>query len=119
MSGLFNLGDFVAHSGKTLPWKINCDALSPQDWECLARMVADMVGDFSLVVGVPRGGLALEAALRKYISPTGPTLIVDDVLTTGGSMNEFKYWEEDVVGSVVFARGKCPSWITPVFQMRV
>ena len=42
-------------------------------------------------------------------------LIVDDVFTTGASM-EALHTPGDI-GAVVFARGLCPSWITPLFQM--
>ena len=49
-------------------------------------------------------------------------LIVDDVLTTGNSMNKLLHslpyeHERGIVGAVVFARGPCPTWIKPLFQM--
>ena len=51
-----------------------------------------------------------------------PICIVDDVLTTGGSMNGFlqkRSWRNptDYIGWVVFARAKCPDWVTALFQM--
>ena len=51
-----------------------------------------------------------------------PICIVDDVLTTGGSMEEFKIkrsWRNptDYIGWVVFARIETPKWVTALFQM--
>jgi len=118
VNNLFQLGNFKSHSGETLPWKIDCDALVLQDWTCLARMIAEEVGAFGRLEGVPKGGLDLMEALRfhrhQYLS--GPLLIVDDVLTTGRSMEEQRAGR-DAIGAVVFARGPCPSWVTPLFQM--
>ena len=37
---LFQLGKFTSHAGKELNWKIECDALTDADWECLAEMIA-------------------------------------------------------------------------------
>ena len=47
---------------------------------------------------------------------------VDDVLTTGGSMNEFKRKRQfrnptDYIGWVVFARTPPPDWVNVLFQM--
>ena len=49
-------------------------------------------------------------------------MIVDDVLTTGGSMNDFmrkRHWRNptDYIGWVVFARSQPPDWVTALFQM--
>jgi hypothetical protein len=59
-------------------------------------------------------------ALEKYIDPDGDIrLIVDDVLTTGTSMEEARKqlgWD-DATGIVIFARGRCPDWILPIFDM--
>ncbi len=113
---LFKLGEFKSHSGDTLQWKIDCDALTVEDWSCLAWMIFDKVGKFGEVEGVPKGGLILEALLTFYIYEPGPLLIVDDVLTTGNSMEEHRNGR-DAIGAVVFARGPCPDWITPIFRM--
>jgi orotate phosphoribosyltransferase len=120
---LFRLGDFTLHSGSQSRWKIDCDALSPQDWEALAVMLVERLPAFGLVVGVPEGGLPLADALGKYADSVGPVLVVDDVLTTGRSMEEERefllkrYKPEDNLGAVVFARGPCPDWVYPLFRL--
>ena len=43
-------------------------------------------------------------------------LIVEDVVTTGGSMERIRA-DRLAVGVCVFARGPCPWWVTPLFQM--
>lgn len=123
---LFQRGDFTLHSGAKSLWKIECDSLTEEDWHTLAIMVRQIVGPFGHCIGVPRGGLKLQ----NYLSPMateGPCLIVDDVLTSGGSMTrERDRWlsggptipkYHEVIGAVIFARGLCPGWIEPVFQM--
>ena len=96
-----------------LSWKIECDDLTQMDWACLAEVISRRFL-FSEVVGVPRGGLALAKALQPYCT-SGPRLIVDDVLTTGQSMEGVRRYQDDV-GVVVFARGPCPDWVYPIFR---
>lgn len=113
---LFQSGEFRLHSGSRSSWKVDCDALNDTDLETLASMVVER-HVFSKVVGVPRGGLRLAKALEKYCMETGPTMVVDDVLTTGASMEAIKAQTPgDVVGVVIFARGVCPDWIRPLWQ---
>lgn len=115
---------FKLHSGKLSQFKIECDSLTDADWDSLALVIARQI-QYSEVVGVPTGGLKLEKALRKYKSEgsSHSTLIVDDVLTTGKSMVELRdkilkhTMAKKVIGVVVFSRGKCPKWVTPIFQM--
>lgn len=136
---IFKLGDFRAHSGAVLPWKVDLDDLASDDWACLARVVADLVGTFGRVEGVPRGGLRLADALRQYaVQPVSteeapwrspysrarrPLLVVDDVLTTGASMRDAAGAARGrdphvlIKGAVVFARSACPAWVTPVFTL--
>lgn len=103
MSGLFQTGNFALHSGAWSNWKVECDSLTEEDWRTLAAMIADRVS-FGRVEGVPRGGLPLARVLQPYREPGDPTLlIVDDVLTTGGSMEEHRAGR-DAVGYVVFNR---------------
>ncbi len=111
---MLTLGGFKSNSGKVLPWKIECDDLTSQDWECAARIVMDCVGWFGEVEGVPRGGLSFANALRPFVTG-GPLLIVDDVLTTGSSM-EAQRNGRAAIGFVLFARGTCPHWIRPIFE---
>lgn len=127
--GLFQLGDFPLSSGGRSPWKIECDALTTDDWAALALMAADLVPPFRSVVGVPRGGVPFANALRKYQtpSPLGCVLVAEDVVTTGRGMEEvlaeLKEYDNDPTvtycGVCVFARGRCPEWVRPLFQMRV
>ena len=84
---LFQRGDFILHSGRKAAWKIGCDALTDEDIVALAEMVRQVAASFSWVSGVPRGGLRLAKALELFVSSDAVGgLIVDDVLTTGGSM---------------------------------
>ena len=120
MSNLFVLGDFKMHSGGIGHWKIECDSLTDDDLQCLAFMLKERLPQFGFVFGVPRGGLRLAKALEQHKSPDiRRTLIVDDVLTTGKSMEEMRARIGDglVFGAVLFARGECPDWVTPLFRM--
>lgn len=99
---LFQTGNFRLASGAESRWKIECDALTPDDWRGLAAMIAERARGFSHVAGVPRGGLPLAEALRHHVSATGPRLLVDDVWTTGGSIAKFR--QPGDVCWVVFAR---------------
>lgn len=111
---LFVDGEFVAHSGDTLSYKIECDALSDASIACLAKDYARH-HQFGAIHGIPRGGLRLAAALEPYITE-GPVVIADDVLTTGGSMEQARIGKpETTIGVVIFARGLCPSWVTPLW----
>jgi len=116
---LFKFGAFTAHSGIHLPDKIECDALTDRDWDCVAAWFARKI-KFQAVVGIPSGGLKLARALEQYAHPDGHwhMLIVDDVLTTGKPMFEYrqKYPGVGVKGAVLFARIKnIPDWIQPRF----
>lgn len=116
---LFRLGEFKAHSGRILPWKIECDALTDGDLATLAHIAHDLVGPWSGVIGVPTGGLRFAEACAVLSTDVGPVLIVDDVLTTGGSMEEYRA-KVDMTGTkglVIFARGQCAGWVTPIFTM--
>jgi len=62
---LFVKEDFISHAGNPLTWKIECDALSDDDWACIAHMIVEQeTRPFSKVVGIPRGGKKLEKALH-------------------------------------------------------
>jgi hypothetical protein len=124
---LFQLKDFIMHSGGVGKYKIECDCLTDGDWETAAYWVHEKI-DFKLVRGVPTGGKRFQDALFKYRNPESSNfLIVDDVLTTGKSMEEYKHvlgiqhrmFDADlnVIGVVLFARTECPDWILPIFKM--
>ena len=84
--GLFRLGNFTLHSGDKSNWKIDCDALTDDDWLTLAFIIKSRVA-YGAVIGVPDGGTKLAYHLKRY-ETKGPVLIVDDVLTTGASMEK-------------------------------
>lgn len=126
--GLFQLGDFVLHSGDKVKWKIECDALCDDDWRCAAEMIAELV-PFSAVHGVPTGGNKLAELLRGKIRPNdnGPVLIVDDVYTTGASIRAVRDKlarashgsGQRHIGAVLFARRPIKwddRWVKAVFQ---
>lgn len=119
---LFNVGDFILHSGQQDFFKIDCDALTDYDTSSIAYLIADKI-KFSNVTGIPRGGMRLQCALEPYETKNyeDPWLIIDDVLSTGGTMEAHRRnimsIGSNVIGIVVFARGQCPDWITPIFQM--
>ena len=126
LMNLFESKDFTMHSGGRSDFKIECDALTDEDIATLAKIISSRVS-FRSVVGVPSGGIRLANALKPYciFDIDAPVLIVDDVLTTGASMEEEKTKYEETYGAskkrvflgvVIFARGKCPDWIKPIFQ---
>lgn len=89
---LFNYGDFTLHSGGGSTFKIDCDALTDNDLQALARIAVNILPPFGEVYGIPRGGERLAEALKPYATAGDKTLlIVDDVLTTGASIiGEFR-----------------------------
>lgn len=124
---MFQDGKFTSHSGLELDYKLECDSLTDADWKCIAELVARKV-QFKRVVGIPTGGTKLATLLMRHAheirlgSSDGPVLVVDDVLTTGDSFREAKARlvaegenSNNIVGVVLYARGPCPWWVTPVF----
>ncbi len=121
---LFQTTDFKSHSGLDLSWKIECDALQDGEWFTLSKMIMELSPPFSKAVGIPRGGVKLGDLLNIHGTGkrTDPICIVDDVITTGESMNDFrrtKHWREptEYIGWVVFARTTPPDWVNVLFQM--
>lgn len=119
---LFQLGDFRLHSGAASAFKIDCDALTDGDLECIAFLLSQRLPPFFCVLGVPRGGVRLAAKMHEYVSSDAPSiLIVDDVITTGGSITEFRdkiVSTIPVIGAAIFARGTPPDWVTPLFSIK-
>jgi orotate phosphoribosyltransferase len=121
-------GDFTLRSGKKSGYKVECDALTTADWEGIAAAIVEegILPPFSGVSGVPRGGIPLADAMRKYVTPEARTLLIcEDIVTTGGSMER---WREelrrdpavkfdDYVGVCFIARGRCPDWVKPLLRM--
>ena len=89
---LFQYGTFKSHAGLMLNWKIECDALSKEEWDCLAAMIAEREPrPFCRVEGIPRGGIPLAKALSKYSTGNQKdrVLICDDIWTTGKSFRDY------------------------------
>jgi hypothetical protein len=120
---LFQHGEFTLHSGSISDYKIECEALTPSDWDALARIIKVRIPAFGAVYGVPRGGVPLQEALTPFATGNelDPVLIVDDVYTTGASMREAakqSRWNGPVLGVVVFAREPViEPWVQAVFGM--
>jgi len=124
---LFKSIDFKSHSGLDLSWKIEMDVLSDSEWFTIKKMIIELTPPFKEAVGIPTGGSKLGDLLNEH--GTGkeddPICIVDDVLTTGESMEYFltQYQRNrrpfTAIGWVVFARGQCPGWVTSLFQMPI
>ncbi len=122
---LFQSVNFKSHSGLNLTWKIEMDALSEQDWFTIKKMIMEITPPFREAVGIPRGGVKLGDLLNEHATGKegDPICIVDDVLTTGGSMEYFlsQYQRNrrpfTAIGWVVFARTQCPPWVKALFQM--
>jgi orotate phosphoribosyltransferase len=123
---LFNWAEFQSHSGLKLPFKIDCDSLTDDDIRGIAKYIAPKTS-FEMVIGIPQGGLRLAEELEEYTelldAPPFSVILVDDVLTTGASMEQWKAkisqvgHTDDVLGWVIFARVKPPAWINAVFTM--
>lgn len=134
---LFHPGRFWSHSGRPLEFKIEANCLTESDLDLFAKLIATRLWSrerpvISRVIGVPKGqpggrdnGGLLAQYVRRHMTVyeelRGWTLIVDDVLTTGASMEIVRESLGDpppaCLGAVIFARGPCPHWIRPVFTL--
>lgn len=116
---LFQLGNFKLASGREANYKIECDALTDEDWTCLAYLLFQRLPMFGKVEGVPTGGLKLAEKMQIYCTRGSETLlIVDDVYTTGGSIEAHR-GDRNAIGAVIFARTRVVDrWITPLFVMQ-
>ena len=125
-ANLFTAGDFISHAGLPLKWKIECDAIRSEEWDCLAQMIKDyQMISFRWVEGIPRGGVSLATSLKKYIDPNADDigLVVDDVWTTGTSFKDYiKENHPDKLHNqihrwVIFARRPTNDGVKALFTM--
>ena len=116
---IFIREDFISHAGLPLTWKVECDALTDEDYEALAKIVSEKM-TFRDVKGIPRGGIPFENALKQYCTnnDNDRLLICDDVYTTGTSMREV--YEDGAIGVVVFARNEVTDdWVKAIWQLSI
>jgi len=119
MNSLFNFGDFPLHSGGRSNFKIDCDHLTDDDLESLAALAASRY-QWSYALGIGTGGSRFACVLAQYNTKddNDPRVIVDDVLTTGGSMEaERAKIHGESFGLVIFARSQPAEWIRPLFRV--
>ena len=110
MPNLFDIGHYVLASGLNSEFKIDCDALNFKELRSLVFLARKILPPFGEVHGVPTGGERLARELEPFKDPeSSRILVVDDVWTTGGSMQRFceEGFSEyaDLIGLVLFARG--------------
>lgn len=119
---LFQSGEFILNSGVPSFHKVDCDALTDHDIETLSRLIKNMLPLFGWVEGVPTGGLRLAKALEPLAEPDHSILglIVDDVMTTGNSMETQRGFRHPVIGVVIFNRipvdEESPCWIKSIWR---
>lgn len=120
---LFQKIDFISHAGLPLTWKLECDAISKDEWIALAHIIREYEKqDWHKAVGIPRGGVPLGEALNKYSTgdPKDPVLVVDDVYTTGKSFKDYvkeNYPNDNVIQWAVFARKPTEDGVKALFTM--
>lgn len=121
MTSLFEKRQFTSHSGILMEYKVECDALTNKSNEALAYMIQERF-KFRHAIGIPSGGIIIADACNVYATnnENDPILIVDDVLSTGNSMEEQrkKTNENNVIGVVLFARdtSAVADWIYPLWS---
>ena len=109
-----------------MSWKVECDYLTKADWKCLSYLAKEKLRRIpSRVMGVPTGGERWEAIFsEEYSAPGSDVLILDDVLTTGSSMEEMRRRliadgvpENKITGMAAFSRGKCTEWVKRIWRL--
>lgn len=125
---MFKFKNFKSHTGKLLSWKIECNDLSKDDIKCITNVIIHRIS-YQHVLCPPTKSKQLRrliALLKHHATKEGryAYLIIDDVLTTGKSMEqEYQFLQNHgiekrlITGIVIFARNECPHWITPIFQL--
>ena len=120
---LFQEYNYVGHAGGNLTWKIECDALTSNEWNVLANLILHYEKrPFRVAVGIPTGATELGNILNQHATGEAhhPVLVVDDVYTTGTSFREFKeanYKDEHIIQWVCFARKPTTHDVNALFTM--
>lgn len=132
MSKLIHLGEHVLHSGLKSNFKLIADQFIEDNLEELVYLIKEVVGPFRSVEGIPAGGTRLAEALIPHTVSSGMGvpfrnlhLIIDDVMTTGGSMERARQQHRGqgpagrpgIIGVVVFTRISPPPWIRAIFTL--
>lgn len=118
---LFDVGDFTLSSGAPSAWLIDVDALTDTDLAAAADWLSTYLTSFDHVEAVPRGGMRFASHLAQHAAPGARrTLIVDDVFTTGASLERHRNGRGRCIGAVLFARGKMSpdfDWVTALWSL--
>lgn len=113
------IANITLNSGRRSTFKIECDNITDAELEAMCALLAQIIPPFSRVSGVPTGGVRVEKAMRRHLSETGPILIVDDLWTTGGSIQRHltAIDPREYLVAVLFARGETPPGVVALFKM--
>lgn len=118
-SGWFQLGDYTFASGRRSTFKVECDDLTDAELAAMCSVLARILRPFGEVHGVPTGGLRVADHMRPHSVPGCMPLVVDDVWTTGGSME--RYWDSlgrpMALRAVLFARGPYPPGVVALWTL--
>lgn len=121
MRNLFYFGDFTLHSGEKSNFLIDVNALSDEELTAVAQYALGFLSPYRWVVPILQGGLRFANALAPFADKNSQSvLIVDDVYTTGKSMEEalriLDGYPHPVWGVVLFSRAAAtPNWIYSCF----
>ncbi len=122
---LFQKGMFSLFSGRSAEWKVDCSALSEEDWECVANLILERCPNFSFVECATDRSSVLRDLLSTHAT-SGDILLVDDVLDI--ELMQMKrlwyrtrmdYHNTEILGYVVFACLPCPTWVRALWQLDV
>lgn len=118
--GWLQLAPVRLNSGRWSSYKIECDHLSDAEVQAACALLAEVLPPFGWVSGVPTGGDRLAEAMKPFASDDrGPLLIIDDVWTTGGSVERHRsgFGAIPTVVGVLIARGPTPPDVTALLTL--
>lgn len=118
---IFEIGNFTFSSGIRSPLKMEGDKLTDDQVAALALLGSHQLPNFGGVISVPKGksdspidnAERLADALMEYSYPkSSELLIVDDVWSTGASMEAVRKRHPGCLGWVAFAWATPAPWVT-------